>query len=103
LRPGGVAGQFDEGEKVTHGVGHWLNLEHTFYRGCSSGGDYVADTPPEKTATDGCPPGKDTCPRRGSTRSTTTWTTPTTAAYTEFTAGQVQRMRDAWLFYRAPG
>jgi hypothetical protein len=22
--------------------------------------------------------------------------------YTEFTDGQTQRMRDAWLFYRAP-
>ena len=29
------AGQFDQGETTTHEVGHWLNLEHTFYKGCS--------------------------------------------------------------------
>ncbi len=39
------------------------------------------------TPTRGCPEGKDTCPTRVSTRSTTTWTTPTTRCYTEFTAG----------------
>ena len=48
----------------------------------------------EKVADDGCPDGKDTCRSRGSTRSTTTWTTRR-PCYTEFTAGQTQRMRDA--------
>jgi Pregnancy-associated plasma protein-A len=95
------AGRFDEGETVTHEVGHWLNLEHTFYRGCSAGGDFVADTPPEKTATDGCPAGKDTCPAPGLDPIHNYMDYSHDSCYTEFTPGQVQRMRDAWLFYRA--
>ncbi len=56
------AGRYDQGETATHETGHWVNLEHTFYGGCTEKGDFVADTPPEKTPTSGCPEGKDTCP-----------------------------------------
>ena len=72
------ADQYDKGETATHEVGHWLNLEHTFYGGCNAKGDFVDDTPAQKTPTRGAPWARTPVPRRGSTRSTTTWTTPTT-------------------------
>ncbi len=31
---------------LTHEYGHWMNLLHTFYNGCTSPNDNVADTPP---------------------------------------------------------
>jgi len=95
------AGRYDQGETTTHEVGHWLNLEHTFAGKCGAKGDFVDDTPAEKTPTSGCPAGKDTCKAPGDDPIHNYMDYSYDSCYTEFTPGQSQRMADAWLLYRA--
>jgi hypothetical protein len=94
--------EFDEGDTLVHEVGHWLNLEHTFFGQCNKSGDFVNDTPPQKSPSSGCPEGNDTCPRQPGLDPIHNYMDYSDDdCITEFTPGQAQRMRDAWLFYRA--
>ena len=93
-------GQYDLGKTVTHEVGHWLNLHHTFQGGCSPPGDGVADTPPQASPTNGCPIGRDSCSGGGLDPIHNYMDYSYDSCYYEFTAGQVLRMHDAWLQWR---
>jgi hypothetical protein len=100
--PGGPYGSdFSLGFTLTHEAGHWLGLYHTFQGGCNAKGDYVDDTPFERTPTSGCPEGKDTCAEPGLDPIHNYMDYSFDSCYTQFTPGQSARMQDQYLFFRA--
>ena len=96
------AGRYDLGLTAVHESGHWLGLEHTFFGGCNAKGDFVDDTPAQRTPTSGCPLGKDTCADPGTDPIHNYMDYSYDSCYFEFSAGQSSRMHDHFAFFRAP-
>jgi hypothetical protein len=114
--------RFNEGKTLVHETGHWLGLYHTFNtdfgffplinillslikirNGCNTAGDDVSDTPRQRSATNGCPIGRDSCPFASGLDPINNYMDYSDdSCYASFTPGQQDRMMAMWEEYRAP-
>jgi len=96
---------FNDGKYLTHEVGHWVGLFHTFEGGpCNDYNDGVEDTPAQVSPTyigdNSCVP-VDTCPNQTGVDPITNfmdYSHPDCQSH--FTDGQIDRMRTVLNYYR---
>ncbi|KAF9468635.1 zincin [Collybia nuda] len=98
--PGGTARRNNGGRTLTHEVGHWLGLYHTFQGGCVGVGDLVSDTPASAQANFGCPVQRDTCAGEGLDPIHNHMDYTDDSCKTGFTPGQIERMQAAVRTFR---
>ena len=81
---------YNKGRTLSHETGHWLGLRHIWGDGnCAD--DFVSDTPPEASASSGCPVGRFTCGTTNMIENYMDYTND--ACMNIFTAGQKTRMQ----------
>ncbi|KAF5310831.1 hypothetical protein D9619_008029 [Psilocybe cf. subviscida] len=99
--PGGANAPYNLGRTLTHELGHWVGLYHTFQGGCSEPGDYVSDTPQEASPASGCSMGRDTCLMSlGMDPVSNFMDYSDDSCMNSFTKGQAKRMISQLMTYR---
>ena len=95
---------YDQGRALTHEIGHYLGLYHTFDGGCASvancytNGDVICDTNAEATENFDCNAGSTSCGTTDPVHNYMNYSDDT--CLWEFTPEQAGRMRCTMLFYR---
>ncbi len=97
---------YDQGRTLTHEVGHYLGLEHTFNGGCAAAsppncytsGDLICDTNSESNPNYGCPSNPTSCSSPDPKTNYMDYTDDT--CMNQFTDEQSHRMRCSLIHYR---